>query len=354
MSGLMALAYASHVDAGFYTKLVQVANDVGMRPEDILSVMTYESGIDPTAKNPAGAYGLIQFEPNTLKGVGFQGSPEEFRHLSATQQLDYVKKLIANRTRYNGRPFESAAQYYVANFVPVALKLPGIRSGDPSTILAAKNPTTAHLPGVSIAGERAIYAENANLDVDHDNAITYGDIQKVMLGASKRDTYKNAVSEMHRETGYTPSARSAEPTEIASQQAKPDIETILNQFLSALSSNESHYLKKKAIKQLLPNQYRLVIKASKPKAAEFARVLCQAIDQSLCEDASIHSDGHSVEVQATIHGDSRLCTAALLELSNILASAFDVKVAIHPRSNSIYQEQTLTAALTNYNLFRTS
>ena len=241
----------------------------------------------------------------------------------------------------------------------MALKLPGIRSGDPSTILAAKNPTAPHLPGVGIEQEKAIYKENANLDVDHDDAITYGDIQKVMHGASNRDVYKGAIKEMHAETGYTPSSRDAGvASEIASQTGAPqtqDLEGLLSRFLSALSFNESHYLQKKAVKQLLPNQYRLAIKANYVPAIEFAHILCTAIDRSLYEDATIHTNGKAVEIQTTIHGDSHLCTAALLELSNTLASSFkkDVKVAIHPRSCSILKELELTAALTNYDLFRT-
>src|ERR1700688_1273854 len=111
------------MDPSFYQKLLEVSNDVQMKPEDLLNVMAVESGIDPTAHNMGGnASGLLQFMPSTLKNLGFQGTHGDFRQLSAVDQLDYVKKLILGNMRYNGGPFRSAAQYYVANFLPVALK----------------------------------------------------------------------------------------------------------------------------------------------------------------------------------------------------------------------------------------
>lgn len=166
---------------------------------------------------------------------------------------------------------------------------------------------------------------------------------------SKYESAMNArLKNFNKGTSYEAALSGSFPS-----SSKPkSLDDILNQFLSALSTNESHYLKKKAIKQLLPNKYRLVINADTTKAIKLARVLCAAIDQKLYEDASIHTNGKSVEVQTTIHGDAPLCTAALLELSDILAIAFDTKIEIHPSSHSKYNEINLTAALNNFDKIR--
>src|ERR1700686_4094058 len=118
------------MDPDFYKKLLEISSEVQMKPEDLLNVMAVESGIDPTAHNQNGnASGLIQFMPSTLKNLGYQGSHADFRKLSSVDQLDYVKKYVLDNMKYNGGPFTSAAQYYVANFLPVALKLPGVQKG---------------------------------------------------------------------------------------------------------------------------------------------------------------------------------------------------------------------------------
>jgi hypothetical protein len=338
---------------GFYSKLVQVSNEVNMKPEDLLLVMSFESGINPNARNPHGnASGLIQFMPSTLRGLGFEGTPEDFRRLSAEDQLEYVRRYVKAHTATNGHPFSSAAQYYVANFVPAALRLPGIQNEDPSTILAAANPDHAHLPGVSIGEEQAIYNENKVLDTDHDGAITYGDIQRTMGRMTKSDTYQTAVSQMEQSTGYVASnqPQANRPTHHTT------VDDLLNELLNALSSNNSRYLKKKAIKQLLPNNYLLKIKTNSiVNAAEFARILCSAIDEELYSDATIHSDGKRIEIQTTIHGPKPSCTESILELTNAVADAFaktaNVEVAIQLNKTSTLNELNLTAALKHYDLF---
>ena len=57
----------------FYPKLVQIASEVGMKPEDLIAVMVSESGMDPSAveKKFKGS-GLVGFMPDTLKGLGFK------------------------------------------------------------------------------------------------------------------------------------------------------------------------------------------------------------------------------------------------------------------------------------------
>ena len=184
----------SKLDSNFYQKLLQLSSKVNMNPEDILNVMAVESGLDPSAHNPNGnASGLVQVMPKFLSGLGFKGTHEEFRKTPASAQLDVVEKLIQNMIKINGGPLTSAAQYYVGNFLPVALKLPGVRQKRPETIIVSKNPTEPHLPNISIQQEKIFYNANTGLDFNRDGNITYGDIQSVLKAAKNKKSYQNAV-----------------------------------------------------------------------------------------------------------------------------------------------------------------
>ena len=112
---------ATILDQNFWEKLTKISESVGLKPEDLLAVMSFESGLSPAAHNRNGdASGLIQFMPDTLKGLGYKGDHNSFRQLDATDQLDYVDKYVHNQAAFSGGSFKSAAQYYVANLWPVA------------------------------------------------------------------------------------------------------------------------------------------------------------------------------------------------------------------------------------------
>lgn len=335
-----------NVGPDFYKKLLEVSSDVQMRPEDLLNVMAVESGINPTAHNANGnASGLLQFMPATLKGLGFQGTHADFRNLPAENQLDYVKKLILGHMKYNGGPFTSAAQYYVANFVPVALKLPGIKAGDPQTILVARNPDRPHLPGVGIKEEKSFYNSNQGLDFDHDGVITYGDIQNVLKRATSGKDYRTAIAQMQENTGYLPSK--APPSMVAtkdnfygkyldkfkghendwyqSEQNAPanDIAGIIDTYLRQIAASEKQY--KKLYRKFLPaNQMTIQVAASSfTDAVEFARILCSVLSTELMATAFTHTNGRHVEVECSIPGPEKECIEATRQITESVATAFE-------------------------------
>jgi transglycosylase-like protein with SLT domain len=356
-------------DPEFYKKLLQVSSEVQMKPEDLLNVMAVESGIDPTAHNANGnASGLIQFMPSTLKGLGFQGSHADFRHMSSVDQLDYVKKYIQGNMKYNGGPFTSAAQYYVANFLPVALQLPGIKQGDPKTILAAQNPTAPHLPGVNTHMESVYYNANAGLDADHDGAITYGDIQTVLNRAAAGKNFRTALAQLQNNTGYQPAKNylanpasmvaSNKPTQTLPDQA---IDNLLNQYLQQVEASDRS--NKKLYQKYLPN-HCLVIKIAAPTITdgiEFARVLKLALDEELLATAFTHLQDNQVEVECSIAGPLKECVAAINELSETVAKAFEqatakiggikVKTQLVINKKSSYQPLTVKASETQHRKF---
>jgi hypothetical protein len=195
----------------FYQKLINIGNSAGINPADLLLVMSLESGLKTTAMNPAGgAVGLIQFMPFVLKGLGFGGTSKDFASLDAVNQLDYVEKYVKNKVSLNGGPFKSAAQYYVANFWPAALSLPGVRQEISSTPIVEKDPKTKKYPGVSLRYEKLAYSVNSGLDVDKDGIISYGDLQKILASTSQKSLYQSALNKLKSLGDYSPEIKDIE------------------------------------------------------------------------------------------------------------------------------------------------
>ena len=79
----------------FNQKVISVADYVGCTPADLLSVMKFESGINPQAKNPgSSATGLIQFMEPTAVSLGT--TTAALKAMDANQQMDYVAKYFAD------------------------------------------------------------------------------------------------------------------------------------------------------------------------------------------------------------------------------------------------------------------
>jgi len=349
------------MDPEFYQKLLEVSNDVQMKPEDLLNVMAVESGIDPTAHNTGGgnASGLLQFMPSTLKNLGFKGTHADFRRLDAVDQLDYVKKLIQSNMKFNGGPFTSAAQYYVANFLPVALQLPGIKQGDPNTIIVAKNPDKPHLPGVSIQEEKLFYESNPVLDADKDGTITYGDIQTVLNQAAGGKNFRTALAQLQSATGYQPGK--AAPSMLATNKPSNNVYNILDRYLQQVAAADRS--NKKLYKKLLPN-HDIVIRVyadSNTDAVEFARILTTALDEELSASAFTHTDNNHVEVHCNIVGPADACFETVQEFTTSLVEAFEVatkkiggikvKTACFMNKKSSYREIDLKTANLQYRKF---
>ena len=210
-----------HLGDDFYPQLIAMCKRIQMHPEDLLAVMELESGMDPAIPNHASgkAVGLIQFMPSTLRGLGLSGSDAEVagkvRGMTGTEQLKLIEQYIKGQMKINGgRPFKSAAQYYVANFWPVALRYPKVRANDPSAVIVSQNgPRHPH-------NEPAAYNENKGLDLDHDGKITLGDLMTWMDQIKQRGAYKNLLSSLeaagHRPDPGEPETREQpEPKQMA-------------------------------------------------------------------------------------------------------------------------------------------
>jgi hypothetical protein len=321
--------------SNFYKKLVEVASSVGMRPEDILNVMAMESSLDPSARNPAGgAVGLIQIMPKYLSGLGFHGTPQDFAKSPPEEQLKYVEKLIKENMKLNGgRPFGDATQYYVSNWLPAALKIPGVQQRNSNTIIASKNPTEPHIPNVSIGQEQKYYEANKGLDSDHDGNITYGDLARKLANARQSGAYQKALANLQTHTEYKPQAQKNLPDSNVPASKTPNSDTASGGIMSTLQNIMDKFLhlifaaekqNKKLYKNMLPMQNIVIEVAAKDynNSIEFSRILCSALNEELSADTWTHTNGNNVEVQCNIAGPAKECFDTVCEITASVVDAF--------------------------------
>lgn len=111
------------LDKAFLNKVKQIAQRINCDYKDLLAVMNSESGLKSTATNKnGGATGLIQFMPDTAKGLGT--STAALRNMTPIQQLDYVEKFFDNTLKMTGMKGKrlSAGDLYTLVFMPAKVK----------------------------------------------------------------------------------------------------------------------------------------------------------------------------------------------------------------------------------------
>lgn len=156
----------------FHYRLAEIAVRLRLNPSYMAGVMFHESGFDPAIRNrwctqqaAASGYGsswirdhcaagLIQWMPATAAAFGV--TTDEIVAMSAVEQLGLVERYF--------RPFAgratSMADHYLIVFWPAAV-------GKPLSHVLAREGSAA-------------YSQNKGLDLDHDGAITVGDIEAQM------------------------------------------------------------------------------------------------------------------------------------------------------------------------------
>ena len=151
-----------NLDDAFWPALWGLSLETGTRPETFLAVWFAESGLDPAARNAGGCIGLNQSCPTSSGGPGFPNDDAgAYANLPASAQLAWIRLHVLSALRLNGGPFQSAARYYQANFLPATLA----SAKAPDDVIAAQGGPLA-----------SAYAANAGLDASHDGAITLHDL----------------------------------------------------------------------------------------------------------------------------------------------------------------------------------
>lgn len=143
-------------DPDFKKKVNKVAQALGIDPNNLMAIMKQESGVNPQARNPSGATGLIQFMPDTARRLGT--TTDALFQMDGVQQLDYVYKYF----KMTGVGDGSLGELYTAVFMPKYVGYPK------DTILGQRGAN-------GFSGK--VYAQNAGLDRNRDGIITKADIE---------------------------------------------------------------------------------------------------------------------------------------------------------------------------------
>src|SRR5437763_3664259 len=94
----------------FFSDILDVADRLQLDALDLLGVMSAESNVKANAHNAdSDASGLIQFLPSTLRNLGWTGTTQQFRQLSADDQLPYVENYFQPYAHFG---LNSAARVY--------------------------------------------------------------------------------------------------------------------------------------------------------------------------------------------------------------------------------------------------
>lgn len=86
----------------FFAELAKMATRLNLNFDWVCDAMWCESRFKPTAYNPYGAAGLIQFVSSTAKGIGT--TLEAIRTMSNVKQLYYVEKYLKSQILSAGKP----------------------------------------------------------------------------------------------------------------------------------------------------------------------------------------------------------------------------------------------------------
>lgn len=174
MATLIGAPGIERTSQSFRKKLIESANRLGMNPDHLATVISFETGgtFSPSVRNPlSGCVGLIQFcrtaAVAAAKAAGKTLGPEEALNwlgaMSGEEQLDHVVGYFLSVGK--GRSGLTLEQAYLLVFAP------GFAFSSPSS--------TAYAVGTEA------YAKNKGMDTDGDGKITVADIARKITSRFK-------------------------------------------------------------------------------------------------------------------------------------------------------------------------
>jgi len=170
------IIYASKVSAGFKSRVLLVAQQLGFDPNYLMAVMAFETGEKflPGHYKSSGAVGLIQF---TTVGAGTVDSTKEaLAELSAEEQLLQVQRYFEYWIKDKG-PVTTLEDAYMVVFCPA-----GVGKSAESVLYSEAADTRD--------GTR-YYAKNSGLDTDGSKTIT-----KYEAAAKVREKYHAGLADL--------------------------------------------------------------------------------------------------------------------------------------------------------------
>ncbi|OQP59761.1 hypothetical protein A3860_36390, partial [Niastella vici] len=164
----VSMVWGKKVDIDFRIKVAEVAKNLKLDVNYLMSIMAFETGgsFSPSQKNGAGstATGLIQFMKKTALDMGT--TTDALAKMTAVQQLDYVQKYFKN---YTGKLTSLEDAYMVVLWPAAATK-------DNDYVLFNKYETDKN----GVKTETLNYKQNAGLDTNGDEQITKEEVSAVI------------------------------------------------------------------------------------------------------------------------------------------------------------------------------
>ena len=180
----------------FRRRLIEVADELGINPDYLATVISFESGFSPTVRNPySGCVGLIQWcrqaavaeAASAGMSLSSDAALNWLATLSDVQQLDHVKAYFSRILK--GRRGLSLLDTYLVVFSPAFI-------GRPADYVAYRQ------------GEQA-YEQNKGFDSARDGTITVGEIGSKVTGVYNQGLQRARVSVSGGLTAFTASAAGA-------------------------------------------------------------------------------------------------------------------------------------------------
>ena len=139
----------------FLAKVQKVAAFLGVKPEWLMFCVWFETAhsLNSHIQNSIKATGLIQFMPETARGLGT--SVEALKKMTNVEQLDYVQKHLS---KFKGQ-YKSFVDLYCAIFWPAAV-------GKPDSYRITND---------------KVAAQNPIFDLNKDSDIEKSEIRKALL-----------------------------------------------------------------------------------------------------------------------------------------------------------------------------
>jgi hypothetical protein len=155
--------------------LWQIFAATGARPEFVLPVLSYESGLNPAALNSLGYAGLNQINRAFLTARNIDVN--DYVTWPASRQLTtVVGPYLEQEAKYAGKSLSSGVLVYEANFWPASLKT------DPS------------MSTVVVASPAAGYTANEVFDTQKKGYITKGDLAHAVASQVPHPAVQAAIA----------------------------------------------------------------------------------------------------------------------------------------------------------------
>ncbi len=152
----------------------------GIRPEYLIPVLSFESGLNPSVRNHAGApyYGIGQNSEAAISSAG-AASVDEYLTWPASRQIHcVVKPYFQGEVRTFG-PLKSGIKVYQAEFYPVSLR------------------TSPQLDDVIVKSPQAAYTANKVFDQGNKGYITPRDLGHAISSQLNKANVQAAIAEAY-------------------------------------------------------------------------------------------------------------------------------------------------------------